>query len=351
MLPYVAMTEKTRIAVLGAGHWGPNLIRCFRDAADAEVAVVCDRDEQRRKLIGDRYPGVRTVADPDEVFRDSSIDAVVIATPTESHAPFARAALEAGRHVLVEKPLATNLADAEALQELAQRQSLILMVGHIFLYNDAVRACGEILRRPEFGDLRYLYARRTNLGPVRSDVHAGWDLAAHDISIFLHLKGGLPVEVTASAQTFIQPGVPDLVFATLFFDDGSVAHLHTSWLDPQKVRQLVAVGEGQMLVFDDMNLLEPVRIYNKGWRAEESDAGANQLVDTFGAFRVILTQGDVVIPPLSTGEPLRKECHAFLEAVRSGRSRSPDGKMGVDVVRVLSAIDRSIEQESRRVKL
>ena len=183
-----------------------------------------------------------------------------------------------------------------------------------------------------------------------SDVHAGWDLAAHDISIFLYLKGELPCEVTASAQDFIQSGVPDLVFATLYFGDGTVAHLHTSWLDPQKVRQVVIVGAAQMLVFDDMNLTEPLRIYNKGWRAEHG-AEAGQFVDTFGAFRVILMQGNVVIPPLSTGEPLRQECAAFVEAILGGVAPLSDGALGVDVVRVLLAIDRSIADGSRRVKI
>jgi predicted dehydrogenase len=343
------MSEKTRIGILGAGHWGPNLVRCFRDSHDTEVGIVCDRDEARLALVGERYPSVRTVRDADEVFGASDIDAVVIATPTETHARFARAALEAGKHVLVEKPLSTDIESAEALVELAAKQGRVLMVGHIFLYNLAVREVRNIIGQSDFGKMRYMYARRTNLGPVRGDVHAGWDLAAHDVSIFLYLKGAMPKGVTASAQTFIQPGIPDLVFATLYFDDGTVAHFHTSWLDPQKVRQLVVVGEGKMLVFDDMNMLEPVRIYNKGLRAEKEKA--SEVVDTFGAFRVVLMQGDVVVPPLSTGEPLRQECQAFIEAIRTGDSPLSDGRLGADVVRVLSAIDRSIEEDSRRVEI
>jgi len=343
------MSGKIRVGIIGAGHWGPNLVRCFQDALDTEVGIVCDRDEKRLALIRERHPSVRTVGEADDVFGASEIDAVVIATPTETHARFTRLALEAGKHVLVEKPLSTDVESAEALVELAERRGRVLMVGHIFLYNHAVREVRSVIGQPDFGGMRYMYARRTNLGPVRGDVHAGWDLAAHDVSIFLYLKGAMPTEVTGSAQTFIQPGIPDIVFATLYFEDGTVAHLHTSWLDPQKVRQLVVVGEGQMLVFDDMNLLEPIRIYNKGLRAEQDDA--SELVDTFGAFRVVLMQGDVVIPPLSTGEPLRQECQAFISAIRSGERPLSDGRLGADVVRVLSAIDRSIEQASRRVEV
>jgi len=343
------MSEKIRVGVIGAGEWGPNLIRCFNDSLESDLLGICDIDPERRRLVGARYPGVEVGEDAAALLADPALDAVVIATSTETHFELARAALLAGKHVLVEKPISTDGSSADELVQLAERQGRILMSGHIFLYNRAVRELKRVIGEDEFGGLRYMYSRRTNLGPVRRDVHAGWDLAAHDISIFTYLKGELPVEVTASAQTFIQPGVPDLVFATLYFADGTVAHLHASWLDPQKVRQVVVVGGGKMLVFDDMNLMEPIRVYNKSWREATGDDEGKAFVDTFGAFRVVLLQGDVVIPPLSTGEPLKHECEAFLEAIRTNRAPLSDGRMGAQVVRVLEAIDRSIAADSRRV--
>jgi len=345
------MSDRIRIGVIGAGEWGPNLIRCFNDSLETELVAVCDVDPARLRLVRARYPGVRLDDNADALCADPTIDAVVIATPTETHHRLALAALRADKHVLVEKPISTDATSGEELVQLARERGRVLMTGHVFLYNRAVRELARIVGEEGFGGLRYMYSRRTNLGPVRRDVHAGWDLAAHDISIFLYLKGDLPVEVTASAQTFIRPGIPDLVFATLYFGDGTVAHVHTSWLDPQKVRQVVVVGGSQMLVFDDMNLMEPVRIYNKGWREAERESGNEPFVDTFAAFRVVLLQGDVIIPPLATGEPLRHECDAFIEAIRSGEPPLADGRLGVQVVRVLEAMDRSIADRSRRVRV
>lgn len=343
----MSVSSTVRIGVIGTGRWGPNLVRCLRDASGVEVAVICDADPGRLGQLGRRYPAVPTCTDVAVVLGDPAIDAVMIATPADTHQPLAHAALLADKHVFVEKPIATDVAGARRLVETAEQRGRILMSGHVFLYNPAVRELRERSGRSEFGGLRYMYSRRTNLGPVRGDVHAGWDLAAHDVSIFLYLKGESPREVTASAQSFIRAEVPDVVFATLYFADGTVAHLHTSWLDPQKVRQVILVGSAQMLVFDDMNLLEPLRIYHKGWRREEASAG--EVVDSFGGFHVVLIQGDVVIPSLSTGEPLRLECEAFLEAIRSGRQPLSDGPFGLEVVRVLEAIDRSIAADSRRV--
>jgi len=220
----------------------------------------------------------------------------------------------------------------------------------VFLYNRAVRALRDIASREAFGPLRYMYARRTNFGPVRQDVHAGWDLAAHDVSIFIYVKGRTPVEVTASSQAYLQRGIPDVVFATLYFDDDTVAHLHTSWLDPQKVRQVTLVGENQMAIFDDMSLGEPLRIHNKRCRLTDS-SDDQRLVDTFGGFRVDLLSGDVIIPPVATGEPLRNECEAFLDAIATGERPLSDGAMGVEVVRVLAAMDRSMAERSRRVEV
>lgn len=343
------MSKRPRVGVIGAGHWGPNLIRFFHDSRDVDLQVVCDRDEARRRAIAGRYPGVPLAADADAVLRADDVDAVVIATPSATHADLTEAALRAGKHVLVEKPMATTPADAARLVEVAAECGRVLMSGHVFLYNDAVRELKRISDDEDFGGVTYMYSRRTNLGPVRADVHAGWDLAAHDISIFLYLMESAPVRVTASAQNFIRSDVADVVFATLYFADGTVGHLHTSWLDPQKVRQVVVVGGHRMAAFDDMNLMEPVRIFNKSYRRVAEPAGEEVVVDSFGAFRVDLISGSVIIPPLSTGEPLRNECQAFLDAIASGTPPLSDGRLGLDVVRVLDAMDRSMARDSRAV--
>lgn len=345
------MNKAIRLGVIGAGHWGPNIIRNFQDHPDTQVVYVCDRDKSRCELIGKRYADVQVVQDAEPVLKDETLDAVVVATSASSHFPLAKAALERGKHVLVEKPVTTTSAEAKQLVDLAKEKQRILMVGHVFMYNLAVQEVKRIIASGDFGKSYYLHARRLSLGPVREDVHAGWDLSTHDISIFLYLKEACPVEVTASAQSFIRPGVADVIFATMYFEDGTVAHLHSSWLDPQKVRQLTVVGESSMIVFDDMNLLEPIRIYNKGFQRMSSGNVTGNLVDTLGHFRVQLTQGNVVIPNVTTGEPLRNECQAFIKSIKSGLKPESDGVFGAQVVQVLEAMDRSIEQNSTRVKV
>jgi predicted dehydrogenase len=335
----------TRVAVVGAGHWGPHLIRNFEANPDSRLVAVCDASAERLHALSRSYPGVRMESRAESILDDPGIDAVVIATPTSTHYDLARRALLSGKHVLVEKPITTCSADAEELDRLARQKGRVLLVGHVFLYNEAVRRLKGIVSSAEFGKTYYVHSRRTNLGPVRSDVHAGWDLASHDVSIFLYLLDEMPEEVTASAQTYIRPGVPDVFFSTLFFASGRVAHLHASWLDPQKIRTLTVVGEHQMIVFDDVNLIEPLRIYNKGFRRIDEQ----RVVDTFAQFRVELVHGDVVVPQVSTGEPLRSECQAFLDAIRDGSAPLANGALGRDVVRVLEALDRSIAKSSQRV--
>jgi predicted dehydrogenase len=344
------MANPIRIGVIGAGHWGPNLIRNFQDHPDTRVTMVCDRDKSRCELIAKRYD-LEVVQEADRVLHNDAIDAVVIATSAASHYGLAKTALEQGKHILVEKPVTTRGREADELADIARERRKILMVGHVFLYNLAVQEVKKMIANGDFGRSYYLHARRLSLGPVREDVHAGWDLATHDVSIFLYLKEDVPVEVTASGQSFIRPGIPDVVFATLYFADGTVAHLHSSWLDPQKVRQLTVVGEQSMIVFDDMNLQEPIRIYQKGFQRMSTGtaATAGNLVDTLGQFRVHLTQGNVVIPNITTGEPLRNECQAFISSIKSGLQPYSDGKFGASVVQVLEAMDRSMKEGSRKV--
>lgn len=333
-----------RIAVLGAGHWGPNLIRNFHNHQASEVAWVIDRDPQRLALTQSRYPDVSVSADAEAAFADPSVDAVVISTPTVTHYDLASAALRAGKHVLVEKPIATSVAEAEELCALAEAGGRVLMVGHVFLFNAAIRRVGEYLRDGRLGQVFYLSMVRTNLGPIRSDVNAAWDLAAHDVSIANAWMGTAPTHAAAHGGSWINDGIEDAVFANLWYSNGVMANLHVSWLSPRKVRDITIVGEKGMLTFDDMNLSEPVRLYDK----QVTDQRSPGFIDTFASFRTSIREGDIVIPRVPSNEPLKTECDHFLECIASGARPIADGKSGTDAVRVLAALTRSMAQGGRR---
>jgi predicted dehydrogenase len=328
-----------RIAVVGAGHWGPNLIRNFHNHTTSEVAWVIDRDEARLKLAESRYPGVRVAADLAVAFADPAVDAVVISTPTVTHHDLASAALAAGKHALVEKPIAANAGEADALCELAERRGLVLMVGHVFLFNGAIRRVKEYLDQGQLGRLFYISMIRTNLGPIRMDVNAAWDLAAHDVAIANDWLGAAPLHAAAQGGSWINPGIEDAVFANLWYPDGVMVNLHVSWLSPRKVRDITVVGEKGMLTFDDMNLSEPLRLYDKQVTEQRSTPG---FIDTFGSFRTSIREGDIRIPKVAMAEPLKAECDHFLECVASGARPISDGRSGAAAVRVLDAISRSI---------
>jgi predicted dehydrogenase len=328
-----------RIAVVGAGHWGPNLIRNFHNHTTSEVAWVIDRDEARLKLAESRYPGVRVAADPAVAFADPTVDAVVISTPTVTHHDLASAALAAGKHALVEKPIAASAGEADALCELAERRGLVLMVGHVFLFNGAIRRVKEYLDQGQLGRLFYISMIRTNLGPIRMDVNAAWDLAAHDVAIANDWLGAAPLHAAAQGGSWINPGIEDAVFANLWYPDGVMVNLHVSWLSPRKVRDITVVGEKGMLTFDDMNLSEPLRLYDKQVTEQRSTPG---FIDTFGSFRTSIREGDIRIPKVAMAEPLKAECDHFLECVASGARPISDGRSGAAAVRVLDAISRSI---------
>lgn len=328
-----------RIAVVGAGHWGPNLIRNFHNHTTSEVAWVIDRDEARLKLAESRYPGVRVSADPAAAFADPAVDAVVISTPTVTHYDLASAALAAGKHALVEKPIAASAGEAEALCELAERRGLVLMAGQVFLFNGAIRRVKEYLDQGQLGRLFYISMIRTNLGPIRMDVNAAWDLAAHDVAIANDWLGAAPLHAAAQGGSWINPGIEDAVFANLWYPDGVMVNLHVSWLSPRKVRDITVVGEKGMLTFDDMNLSEPLRLYDKQVTEQRSTPG---FIDTFGSFRTSIREGDIRIPKVAMNEPLKAECDHFLECVASGAKPISDGRSGAAAVRVLDAISRSI---------
>ncbi len=340
----MAAQKLVRIAVLGAGHWGPNLIRNFHNRQTSEVAWVVDRDAARLALTRSRYPEIRTTQDAATVFADPEVDAVVIATPTVTHYELAAAALSAGKHVLVEKPIATRLAEAEELCASAERGGRVLMVGHVFLFNAAIRRVKELLGQSTLGRVFYLSMMRTNLGPIRMDVNAAWDLAAHDIAIANDWLGTIPVAAAAHGGCWINEGIEDAVFAQLWYPDDIMVNLHVSWLSPRKVRDITIVGEKGMLTFDDMNLSEPLRLYDK----QVTDQRSPGFIDTFASFRTSIREGDILIPRVPVNEPLKAECDHFLECIATGSRPLSDGWSGAAAVRVLAALERSMRNHGSR---
>lgn len=337
-----------RMAIIGAGHWGPNLLRNFHNRQRSEVMWVVDRDPDRLAQVRERFPDVRTADDAAAALHDPQVDAVVVATPTSTHYPLAKAALELGKHVLVEKPIATEVRHGAELCALAAQQQRILLVGHVFVYNGAVRKVKQYLDAGELGRVFYVSMVRTNLGPIRVDVNAAWDLAAHDISIVNYWLDAEPLSVSAVGGTWINPGIEDAVFATLRYPNGVLVNLHVSWLNPKKARDITVVGDRRMLTFDDMNLTEPVRIYDK---QVTEDRSRPAYIDTFASFRSGLRDGDIIIPKVALGEPLRMECEDFLDCITSGRAPIVGGAQGVAVVRALEAIQRSVQHQGREERV
>ncbi len=337
------------VAVVGAGHWGPNLINNFQSSGRSSVSYVVDRDSDRLAAVAQRFPGVVTSRNFDDAANDAAVDAVVIATPTRTHFDLAKRALEAGKHVLVEKPLTDSLESSEALCELAQRVERILMVGHVFVYNPAARQVKHYITTGELGRIYYISMVRTNLGPIRVDVDAAWDLAAHDISVASYWLDATPSSVSAIGGAWVNPGVADAVFATLRYPGDVLVNLHASWLNPRKARDITVVGDKKMLTFDDVNLAEPLRIYDKQVMDQRSQP---VYTDSFASFRMSVRDGDITVPRVPMmSEPLRNECEHFLDCVIQGTPPLSGGKEGLAVVRALDAISQSLREGGREIRL
>jgi predicted dehydrogenase len=341
-------TQPVYIAQVGVGYWGKNLFRNFDSLPDARVIQLCDVDEAALAAFRKKDPYLRTTTRYEDILTDTEVDAVVIAVQTPLHYEFARAALEAGKHVFVEKPLAQTLEQAERLVEIADVNDRRLMVGHLLMYHPAFNFVRELIRKGELGDIRYLYSVRVNLGIVRKQENALESLAPHDLSIALQFLDTRPVAVSATGQAFLQAGVEDVAFATVFFENGKLAHLHTSWLDPHKIRQVTVVGSQKMAVIDDTESTEMVRLFDKGVTIQ---AGNPQLpYETYTEAMSIRT-GDIVIPKIPMQEPLRLECQHFVDCVRTGATPLSDGRNGLLVVQLLEAAQASLNQSGACVFL
>lgn len=333
-----------RVGVIGYGYWGPNLVRNFMGAPGATVAAVSDLRAERLTEIHARYPGVKTTTNHAEVFADASIDAVVIATPVSTHFNLGMQALAAGKHVLIEKPMTASTKDAERLIETAQRRNLVLMVDHTFVYTGAVRKMRELLDAGRLGQLYYYDSVRVNLGLFQHDVNVLWDLAVHDLAIMDHLIVEKPVAVAVSGMAHL-PGHPaNIAYLTCFFESNFIAHLHVNWLAPVKVRRTLLGGTGQMIVYDDLEPDEKIKVYDKGVSSPKSEEQMHQLMVNYRA-------GDMWAPRLERAEALSVEAAHFLDCIRSGTTPLTDGEAGLRVVKILEAADQSLASGGRPVSL
>jgi len=331
-----------RIGLIGFGYWGPNLARNFHAIPGCDLAAICDANPERLAKARALYQGAQFVQDV-ETLLTSDIDAVAIATPARSHYPLTKAALHAGKHVFVEKPLAMTVVEARELVDLAAAAGRTLLVGHVFEYNPAVRHIKTLLDEGAIGRPYYLYSTRVNLGRVQSDINVLWSIAPHDISITLYLFGQMPVSVSARGARYVNGEVEDVIFLTLDFPDGLLAHVHASWLDPSKVRRMTLVGSEKMIIYDDIAAEGKVKVYDKG---------VIRLTDPqYGEYQYRLHSGDIAIPKLPLLEPLRVECEDFVAAIQSGAPPQADGYSGLRVVQVLEAAQRSLHAGGQTIPI
>ena len=329
------------IAQIGCGYWGPNVLRNFSAQPGCWVKFVVEINNERQAYVRANFPRSKVIDDLGIVMQDPEVSAVLIATPASSHYAMAKTALENGKHVFVEKPLATTTTEADELVNLARAKSRTLMAGHTFLYNAAVRYAKNLLDNGELGQLYYIYSQRLNLGQVRSDVNAWWNLAPHDVSILLYLmKDELPVSASAVGVSYIQPGIEDVVFATLRWANGVTGHIHVSWLDPGKVRKMTLVGSRKMVNYDDVSD-DKIAIFDKGVDRVPK-IGERMDYDQLGNYQLVHRTGDILLPKLSFQEPLKVEAAHFLECLREGKTPLTGPKHARDVVAVLEATQNAL---------
>ena len=337
----MAESREVRLGVVGMNYWGPNLARNFDRMQGCRLAWVCDRDEAVLHRHRDAYPGSSFTTRYEDLLEDDSLDAVVIATSVPTHAALTRMALEAGKDAFVEKPLALTGADARELAEMADARDRVLMVDHLLVYHPGVQKLKDLIDEGRLGQVFYLYGNRQNLGIVRADENALWSLGPHDISVMLWLVGERPSEVSASGESYLQPGVEDVVFGRIKFPSGIIGHLHLSWLDPHKMRKMTVIGSERMVVFDDMETERKVTVYDKG---------PIPRTETYGEY-IQVRSGDIHIPKIPATEPLRLVCERFVTAVADRAPTPSDGAAGAVVVEVLEAMSESLADSGRPVTL
>ena len=332
------------VGIVGCGYWGINYVRIFSELAGARVVAVCDSRPERLQEVDRRFPGVFTTSELDQMLSREDVGAVVVCTEAARHYEVALRCLTARKHLLIEKPLTTRLDEARELTLLAEHNGLTLMVGHTFIYNPAVRRIKDYIGT-NTGQVYYLCSRRTNLGPIRRDVNALWDLATHDIVIFNYLIDKNPEWVSAVGGKVLRNCREDVGFISLGYPDGILGHIHVSWADPGKAREVVIVCSDKRIVFDDLNGLEQVRVFEKGIRPMPDEPLG------YGEFRLHIRDGDIISPKIEVSEPLKNQCRHFQECIRSGERPMSSGWSGMEVLRVLNAVDRSVALQGGRVEV
>lgn len=338
------MSNKISVGVVGCGYWGPNLIRNFSRLPNAEVAAVCDLSQERLDHMTNLYPAAKPYKNFHEMLADAGLDAVIVATPLKTHYEFAKASLLAGKHTLVEKPMASSTAECEELVELAESRKLTLMVGHTYLYSEPIHRIKDIVDSGDVGDVLYINSQRLNLGLFQTDINVAWDLAPHDISIILHILGETPESVNCQGNAHITPGIEDVTNMSMNFQGKRFASIQSSWLEPRKVRQMTIVGTRRMIVYDDLEPREKIRIFDV--RVERPPH-----YDTFGQFHYSYHYGDCYIPHLQQGEPLNVLCRHFLECIEEGTKPLTCGREGLKLVRMLEACSESLAVGGSPIKV
>lgn len=338
-----------KLAQIGVGYWGPNLLRNFYILDNVTVKRVIDLDSSRLEYVKKNYEPIAVGTDAKVVLEDKDIDAVIVATPAGLHYKMAKEVLLAGKHCFVEKPLALKSSEAEELIKIAREKNLILMIGHVFLYNAAVNYLKGCIGKGELGKIYYIYTQRLNLGRIRSDVNVLWNLAPHDISIILYLLEKTPVSVAASGMSYIQNGIEDVVFMNMKFDDGTIVHTHVSWLDPKKVRMVTIIGSRKMAIYDDISD-NKIKIFDKGIDINSKNNNLGEF-DNFGKFQLIKRAGDIYIPKINFTEPLRSEASHFINCIIKKKNPVSDGPNGLMVTKIIEAALESLKNRSREIEL
>lgn len=338
------MSKPIKVGVVGCGYWGPNLIRNFRSLQDCTLKVMCDFNEERLTHLKMLYPEVKGETNFDNLVNSAGLDAIVIATTLKSHYAMAKASLLAGKHTFIEKPMAASLEECQELIEIAEKNGLVLMIGHTFLYSAAVKKIKEIVDWGDLGEIRYISARRLNLGLFQREINVAWDLASHDISIIQYIMGEMPTSVNCRGSAHITPNVEDVTSMCLTFGKDRSAIVHSSWLDPRKVREMTIVGSKRMIVYDDVAPLEKIRVFDA--RVERPPH-----YDTFAEFHYAYHYGDVYAPYIKQEEPLKIECQHFLDCIREGKTPLSSGVQGMETVRILEASSLSLKHNGSAIQL
>jgi len=335
--------NQINIGFIGVGYWGKNLLRALSSLPEVHLRYICDENKNQLDAIQAHYLKCKTTTNYRDILSDTNVEGVFIATPAPSHFTLAQASLKAGKHTFVEKPLSLKVEEAQELVKMAKKENRLLMVGHLLKHHPVTHYIRNLVDTGSLGEINYIFCQRVNLGVIRPNENALWSLSPHDLSLILYFSKEFPDRVTATGGSFLKPGIEDVVFASLHFPSGHLAHLHVSWLDPHKIRKITLVGSKKMVVFDDMEPREKLRIYDKG--AEVNLKSRNP--SDFYTIR----EGDIHIPKIDGGEPLKLECQNFIEALQGKAKPQSDGEEAIQILKIIKALDQSLKESGKTIFL